>query len=387
MRSALGIIRDYVLSAAQQAPALAREGYILPLMTVLSKCARSLQDAATKSDNTAAIHRVAELAAVVLHVCSLGAMETLGDSILRTSLRKSRPENIIEVLVQLARDSPSEQARFSALGTLAVWSVDGAIASELRLAGGAKLLNQSLEQFAQPRIQQQAASCILNCALDSDWRRQLSDGCLQSLLRVLRMSPPGDVVDATAAALRNLIQTEETCDSLFFAATAQQASQGIVDGIHMICALLHEHTVDCDSAALLALLANIARFGDSMHRAAVLRFCPWSLIEKLVRTGEDAKGVVSHANRLCAAVLASNLLLERSIAEGNSFLFQSRTPLCLILSVSLLYAYRGARHYYAGAGECVVPRQRRGVRLALSRPSITAVGTVCVLLQLFCSPL
>jgi hypothetical protein len=91
---------------------------------------------------------------------------------------------------------------------------------------------------------------------------------------------------------------------------------GIVDGIHLVSALLHDPSADTGS--LLALLANIARYGDATHRVAVLRYCPWPLIEKLVRTGEDAHGSVQPINRLSGAVLAANLLLEPRISVGAS---------------------------------------------------------------------
>jgi hypothetical protein len=224
MRTALMILRDHLLAAVDEAGNFVDQDYIVPMLRILARCVRrdpkpqqggrrspSLPPLLCNRDET--VGRIAELASVILHVCSAAVLETMGEGSLLTKLRESDDNSsAVRVLATLAAEATSEQTRFSCLGSLAVWAINGAVAGEIRACNGLSMLARALDAGSQPRIQQQAAFCLLNCAADSEWRGAMTvGGGLEALLRVLRMSPPAEVMDAVTAALRNLVQARTLC--------------------------------------------------------------------------------------------------------------------------------------------------------------------------------
>lgn len=132
VRSALGIIRDFVLSDIEQASWLVREGYLQPIMKILAKSvgtgpAGSLDTMPVCADQQ--VLRICELATVILHVACRPALEVLGEVALTRPL-STKLVSVVEALARLVHFGGSDQVRFSALGILAVWSVNGGDSTE-----------------------------------------------------------------------------------------------------------------------------------------------------------------------------------------------------------------------------------------------------------------
>jgi len=306
VRDSLMILSSVALGAQQYTNIICDLGVVPFLINVLRKCVARNNDGTMCCNGSIDVMKITELTTVILHICSAVILRLVGHTILQC---RSKPESsvptLVQVLLSLILECESEQVRFSSIGTLAAWCIDTEILAEVRNANGLSVFVRTFINAQNRRIQLHTAFALINCSLDAESRAFFQEtNIIPALINVIDSTTADKQIRlASAAVLRNLMQSPDMCESLFY--VNHQTAPSVTNGLEILVECVRASTTNMQLAVAVAeILINVARFGSLSVKRAVLASWPLSSLEQYVR------GVGGELLQTAALMLFLNLISD-----------------------------------------------------------------------------